>query len=474
MFPPRESKPACQFTLAVCLCWLIAWADLSIAEPGETGPVIQLMGESTTTHRTSPANVRRILQEPEISPAAALPNDPYAQDQWSFMPAELYAGAADIFSAQLHNASRSDVVVAIVDSGLRLDHEDYRTLPGYDFISDLSVGNDGDGRDSDPSDPGDWVDDAEVLADSSGTCVRTNSKWHGTAIAGIVGAESENQTGIAGGARQVSLLPVRVTGKCGGYVRDLLDGIRWAAGLSVGGAPANPTPARIINLSVGFPGQCTSAMQAAINDAVSAGAILVTAATNSAADLNNDPHSPASCNNVLTIGASLRSGSVAPYSALGNAVFLLGPGGNSSDGIISTDNSGERTPELGSSYGYHFGTSLAAAHVSAALATLLSIDPGLTNTQLQALLENSASPPTDAICTDGGCGNGHLNTQRAVRALLEGPTPIQDDQPATAAATPDAGGTASVSKIDICVILSALLLMSGYRRNRHVKRYQKH
>ncbi len=430
------------------------------------GPITQVMG-STAHHALSDTTAKqRTVQQTDAAAAlAALPNDPYAEEQWSFMPAELYAGAADIFSAQLHNASQTEVVVAIVDSGLRLDHEDYRTLAGYDFISDTTVSNDGDGRDNDPSDPGDWVDATDVQNDDNGSCVQTFSKWHGTAIAGIVGAESENQTGIAGGARHVSLLPVRVTGKCGGYVRDLIDGIRWAAGLPVANVPDNSTPARIINLSVGFPGGCSSAMQNAINDAVNAGAILVTASTNSAADLDSDPHSPASCTNILTIGASLRDGSTAPYSALGDRVFLLGPGGSARDGIISTDNEGDRTPVLNSSYGYHYGTSLAAAHVSAALASLLSIDPGLTNSQLQSLLENSATSSTDSNCASGACGSGHLNAQRAVQALLEGPTPsIANDQPVTAAASAEDTGVASFSITDIPAMLFVLTLVICYRR----------
>ena len=467
MFSPCIFSPARHITLAVLAFCAVGQTSITLAETRETQspivPVTQVMGYSGEIASDQTQQYQRVIREVETAAANdSLPNDPFANQQWSFMPTDQFVGAADIFSSQLHNANQSEVVVAIVDSGLRLDHEDYRTLPGYDFISDTVVGNDGDGRDDDPSDPGDWVDEVDVDNDTGESCQQTSSKWHGTAIAGIVGAESENQTGIAGGAKQALLLPVRVTGKCGGFVRDLIDGIRWAAGLPVNGVPDNPTPARVINLSVGFPGICKEEMQNAIDDAVKAGAILVTAATNSAVDLDTYPHSPASCENILTIAASLRNGQVAAYSALGSPVFLLGPGGNRKDGIISTDNEGDREPVLASSYGYHYGTSLAAAHVSAALATLLSIDPDLNNAQLKSLLRISANSTVDGDCADGDCGFGHLNTNRAVRSLLENPLPtvvddpVSNTEPPTAAAT---SGPEAIGSWSACESLLALLII---------------
>ncbi len=475
MFPPRISSPARRITLAAITLFAVGQTSITNA----AAPVTQVMGNTVEPATVqSPQNSRHIREIDPAAATAALPNDPLASEQWSFMTTGQYSGAADIFSSQLHNASQSDVVVAIVDSGLRLDHEDYRTLPGYDFISDAVVGNDGDGRDNDPSDPGDWVDEIDVLNDTGDSCQKTASKWHGTAIAGIVGAESENQAGIAGGALRALLLPVRVTGKCGGYVRDLIDGIRWAAGLHINGVPDNPTPARVINLSVGFPGGCTESMQNAIDDAVKAGAILVTAATNSAVDLDTYPHSPASCQNILTIAASLRNGQVAAYSALGSPVFLLGPGGNSKDGIISTDNDGAREPILASSYGYHYGTSLAAAHVSAALATLLSINPELSNAQLQSLLQSSANSTLDDNCNNGDCGYGHLNTNRAVRSLLENPLPVifNDPEPATAAASPGQSAIGSLSVADAILLLATMMLLLYHRAtvSRPIRQYRKH
>lgn len=446
----------------------------SVSAPGI---ITKVMGSRTLTPEFKPviASTTKLTKkvfDATTMPAAAepLPNDPYAADQWSFMAPTQFPGAANIFNTPDHNGIQAQVIVAIVDSGLLLDHEDYRTLPGYDFVHDPAIGNDGDGRDADPTDPGDWVNQSDISLDQVGpNCQITDSKWHGTAIAGLIGALSENQLGVAGGTSFASLLPVRVTGKCGGYVNDLIDGIRWAAGLSVAGVPDNPNPARIINLSVGFPGNCSGRLQSTIDDATKAGAILVTAATNNAVSLDTNPYSPATCNNVLSIGAALRNGLLANYSARGSDVFLLGPGGSASDGIVSTDNSGRQLADQQSGYGYHYGTSLAAAHVSAALATLLSIDPALSNTAVKNLLSVSATATTnDPQCEKGVCGSGRLNTNSAVNRLLN-PTNslnsdlpdsnnIQDDPPDTAAAQPS--GQSALGSISPTILLLLVLLLS--------------
>ena len=406
---------------------LLVSVPLSRADQAQSGTIHQSNAQpALPNHKnTKQLSVARL-------PAAAepLPNDPFAPDQWNFMTPDQFAGAANIFNPPDHNRNLSRVVVAVVDSGMLLDHEDYLALPGYDFVHDPDISNDGDGRDNDPTDPGDWVSTADLLERRvSENCQPTPSKWHGTAIAGIIGAESGNNLGVAGGSDFVSLLPVRVTGKCGGYVNDLIDGIRWAAGLSVSGAPDNPYPARIINLSVGFPGQCSHRLQTALDDAVKAGAILVTASTNNGVSLDTNPYSPATCDNVLSIGATLRNGEQAEYSSYGSNVFLLSPGGSARDGIVTTDNRGRSEADPASSYGYHFGTSMAAAHVSAALATLLTIDPSLSNQSLAKILSVSATPhTTDTRCNSSLCGHGLLNTNRAIQSLLN-PEP-QNDNPA--------------------------------------------
>lgn len=350
---------------------------------------------------------------------STVPDDTYAHQQWSLHKNPSIAGASGLFGSQNYLVAPTEVVVAVVDSGVMLEHEDLHFLPGYDFIHEPTVGNDGDGRDHDPSDPGDWVNQEDIDQQMvSAGCPLAESKWHGTAIAGIISATSYNATGIAGGSPAVSMLPVRVTGKCGGYVSDLIDGIRWAAGLEVKGVARNQNPANVINLSVGFEGSCSNAMQHAINEATDAGAILVTAATNSGADLDETPYSPASCENIIAVAATDRAGSITPYTALGQSIFISAPGGTVSDGIITTQNEGSELPMQKSSYGYHYGTSIAAAHVSSAIANLLSYKPDLSKSQIEQLLSVSASPTHyDPNCRQGQCGEGRLDAYAAMELL---------------------------------------------------------
>ena len=148
-------------------------------------------------------------------------------------------------------------------------------LPGYDMISDVDVANDGDGRDADASDPGDWVTQAE-LSNVRGPfyqCATSpnDSRWHGTKVSGLIAALTDNGVGMASVGRNVRVLPVRVAGKCGGYDSDIIAGMRWAAGLAVAGVPANPNRARVINLSLGGDGECTAAYKDAVAEINAAG-----------------------------------------------------------------------------------------------------------------------------------------------------------------------------------------------------------
>ncbi len=393
---------------------------------------IELPGHRSNSSKTLPDRTVATLAPLQNDTRSDMPSDPRRDQQWSFFETRHYKGASALFAARAHNSGNFPVVVGVVDSGVMLGHEDLELLPGYDFVSDNRVANDGDGRDADPSDPGDWVTAEEIAVDPVAGCTATRSKWHGTAVSGTIGAISDNQRGITGGAPSVLLLPVRVTGKCGGYIKDLVDGVRWAAGLPVDGAPANDYPARIINLSVGFSGSCPASLQNAIDGAVASGAAVVVAATNSAATLDNEPQSPASCTNVTTVGALLRNGSLAPYSAIGSALAVLAAGGSANDGIITTQNASDSAPDDKSSYGYHFGTSMAAAHVSATFATLLSIDPSLTNQSLQQLVRQSATDADNINgCPHNMCGAGRLNAKGAVDLLISGGADqLQNDPPA--------------------------------------------
>jgi serine protease len=367
-----------------------------------------------------------------------VPNDSSYANQWHYHAPATAAGGANLPGAWDVTVGSSNVVVAVVDNGL-LPHADIdsnildssgRVVPGYDFVTHPLIANDGGGRDADPTDPGDWVTVSESTSSSSPYygCEDTASTWHGTHVAGTVGAISNNGSGVSGVDWTAKILPVRVLGKCGGILDDILDGLRWAAGIPVSGVPNNANPARVINLSLGGDGTCDAGEQSAIDDALAAGAVIVVAAGNHLVgrDLAVSPGSPATCNGVITIAAVGRDGRRAYYSDYGTAVEIAAPGGDQStgaqDGILSTLNSGTRT--AGSdSYDYYQGTSMAAPHVSGVVSLMLAANPSLTASQVLTILQTTARAfPTGTIrdCTITTCGAGIVNAAAAVAAAANG------------------------------------------------------
>ena len=365
----------------------------------------------------------RLARDPRVAIAepdrwlrpALVPNDPDYYYQWPLHESVSEIAAANSPPAWDLSTGRRAVTIAVIDSGLvpHPDLDPQRVLPGYDFIGDALVANDGDGRDSDPADAGDWVDD-DHIARLGALCghARARSSWHGTQMAGIVGASGNNAAGIAGVNWGAYLLPVRVLGSCGGWMSDVADGVRWAAGLAVAGAPPNPWPARVINLSLGGAGACTAFMQHAIDAAVRAGAVVVAAAGNGA-----EPWSvadaaammPGNCAGVVAAASVDRSGNRSWYSRIGATVALSAPGF-----AWSLSNRGLTAP-AGSGYAAIQGTSVSAALVSGVASLMLSVNPALTPAQIGAGLRAAARPfPDGSDCAAGGCGAGMLDAQAAV------------------------------------------------------------
>jgi len=225
----------------------------------------------------------------------------------------------------------SGAVVAVLDTGFLPGHPDFiglNVLPGYDFASYFD--NDATpGRDSDPTDPGDGIDNDNPDHDAAQAACggeSSSSSWHGTHVAGTILAQSD-ATGITGIAPDASLLPVRVLGQCGGDDDDIADAIRWSAGIAVSGVPANSNPADVINLSLGGWGpDCDSVMGDAITDALAVGTITVVAAGNESDDARN--FSPASCTDAVTVAALGPAGAPAPYTNVGPVVDIAAPGGD--------------------------------------------------------------------------------------------------------------------------------------------------
>jgi serine protease len=365
--------------------------------------------------------------------AAAVPDDLLYPEQWNL--SSVYQGSPaygiDVEEAWEVTTGSPSVVVAVIDTGI-LPHPDVenRVIAGYDMISDADRARDSNGRDPNPFDQGDWCGGV--------------SSWHGLHVAGIVGAEAGNGIGVAGVDRQARIQPVRVLGACGGDSSDVTEAIRWAAGLPVPFAPINPTPARVINLSIGGAGGCTSFEQQAIDAAVAKGAVVVVAAGNSAQSLDVQPGSPATCDNVITVTATTRYGDRAAYSNVGSVVDIAAPGGEAIDaddeGILSTLNTGTTTPEpAGWSYQWYQGTSMATPQVSGVVALMIAARPDITPAQVLQVLQATATPfpespfepPPDGLgytCSSDPsapvhCGAGIVNAGAAVLAASQLPAP---------------------------------------------------
>jgi serine protease len=385
----------------------------------------------------------------------------------------------------------SSIVIADLDTGIRFDHPDFQggnILPGYDMVAadpttngsdgtDFSTANDGNGRDPDASDPGDWISAADnanpdfPVAD----CPVENSSWHGTQTAGLMGAATNNGVGIASvGHGTVKVMPVRVLGKCGGYDSDIMAGMLWAAGLAVPGVPANPTPARVLNMSLGGTAAC-GAYQDIVNQVVAAGAVIVVAAGNGDTNgIGTSVGSPANCTGVIAVAALRSAGDKVGFSNLGPEVAIAAPGGNCVNTaatapclypIMTTANSGTTTPVVGAAGGIYtdsfnasLGTSFSTPLTTATVALMLSVQPDLTPAEVRSKLQSSAQPfpatggsatgqtacvaPSAApaneqgecYCVVGLCGAGMLNAPAAVLAALGVHAAITDST-----ATPTAG-----------------------------------
>ncbi|KRG45950.1 peptidase S8, partial [Stenotrophomonas panacihumi] len=337
----------------------------------------------------------------------AVPSDPLLSLQWALAP-----GSAGINVQPAWDMSDgAGVVVAIIDTGV-YPHPDLAAnlLPGYDFLSDATSAADGDGRDADPTDVGDWAPAGLCRPHSRSTF----SSWHGTQVAGIAGA-SHNGEGVAGVGVRARLLPLRVSGKCGAYISDILDAIDWASGGSVSGVPANASPAEVINMSMGTTGLCSPSFQAAIDRAVSRGTVFVTSAGNGARDARHEY--PANCQNTITVAASKYDGGKASFSNHGPSVDLTAPGQE----ILTTHVNGPNEP-IEPNQRAVFGTSMAAPHVAGVVALMQAVARHpLTPARIEAILKATARPMPVA-CPEG-CGAGLLDAGAAVAAARAEPAP---------------------------------------------------
>ena len=361
-----------------------------------------------------------------------VPNDPLYSSQWHYQSPPGEMGGANLPPAWSITTGSSNIFIADIDTGI-LPHPDLlgRFQGGYDMIADVGTANDGDGRDADPTDPGDWITPAESASGPFAGCPVSNSSWHGSHTAGTLGAATNNGVGVAGVNWVSKIIPVRVLGKCGGFFSDIIDGITWSYGGNVPGVPNNPNPARVLNMSLGGTSSCLSSLQAAITNANAAGAVVSVSAGNG--NTNASGSTPANCNGVITVAAVGRSGQRASYSNYGAVVEIAAPGGSDGQNVLSTLNSGTTTAISGAGFIYvgYQGTSMASPHVAGISSLLLSINPALTPAQVLSTIQTTARvfpTGTGRDCSTVGtfiCGSGIIDAGAAalsVQSALFPPT----------------------------------------------------
>lgn len=358
--------------------------------------------------------LKQLAAEPELLDAepnfirrtTRLPNDSLFNLQWHYSMINLPA------AWDLTTGSR-EVIVAVIDSGILPGHPDLQgqLVPGYDFISNIQRALDGDGIDPDPTDPGDGSP--------------TGSSFHGTHVAGTIGAATHNLTGVAGVAWDVGLMPLRVLGRNGeGSTADIRQAMLYAAGLANASGTVPARRADIINLSLGGSG-FSSLDQQVINQVRAAGVIVVAAAGN---QNSSAPFYPAAYSGVLGVSAVQIDGTRAPYSSFGDHVDLAAPGGGTTDlngdgyidGVLSTSGN-DANQSLRYTYSFQQGTSMAAPHVSGVLALMKAENPLLTPAQVDQLLASGQlTEPLGDVVPNPQFGYGLIDARRAVEAARQG------------------------------------------------------
>ncbi len=402
--------------------------------------------------------------------------------QWYLRaPDATFVSSINAVGAWATTTGASTVTVAVLDTGIRPEHPDFKRADntsklytGYDFIgpepgttTDFTTAGDGNGRDADPTDPGDF-------------CSGSTSSWHGTQTASLIGAATDNSIGLASVGREVMVLPVRVLGKCGGYDSDIIAGMRWAGGISADPV-ANTHPAKVLNMSLGSDGACSAAYQSVFNDLYAAGVSVVVAAGNGvdtpAPGGGIGVGTPANCPHAIAVAGVRHAGTKVGYSNLGPEVVVAAPAGNCINltgnclyPIMTATNAGTTTPST-STYtdmlDAALGTSFSAPMVAGTVGLMLSVNPALTPDEIRLALKGgarafpatgassssitqcvapSASAPQDeCYCTTSTCGAGMLDVAGAVARVVPGNTVAPYVVVAASSSAPTAGASITLS-----------------------------
>jgi serine protease len=412
-----------------------------------------------------------VVNDPLFGPQDPTGNVTPLVGQWYLQaPDAVVVSAINAVGAWALTTGSSSITVAVVDTGVRFDHPDLvgKFFPGpaganygygYDFVSVTSISVDGDAADADASDPGTWGTAAQCDG------IAEDSSWHGTKVAGLIGAQTNNGVGMASVGRQVMLLPVRALGQCGsGYDSDIVTAMKWAGGIDVPGVPTNIHPAQVINLSLGGADNSTgtscdrNGYTAVVAQLNAKGIVVVAAAGN---DEGLAVAVPGRCPGVIGVAGVRHIGTKVGFSNIGPELTIAAPGGNcvNVDGgpclypILTTFNTGKTVPTVPSTDAYtdnSVGTSFSAPLVAATVALMQSVSPLITPAQVKAALQAtarsfpasgapdsavsglaiatcqapSAATQDECYCTTATCGAGLLDASAAVARAAATSTPV--------------------------------------------------
>ena len=294
-----------------------------------------------------------------IAQANLVPNDPNFANQWHLSKVSAPA-AWDLTTGS------SSVTVAVIDSGIDPYHADLsnKLVAGYNFLG------------------GSTSDTHDVYG-------------HGTAVAGVIGADTNSGIGVAGLGWKTTIMPlVVVTSSNTASYSNIALAINYAADQGV----------KVINLSLGGTSY-SSTLQNAVNYAWSKGTVTVAAAGNNS---SSAAFYPAALNNVIAVSASDSNDNKASFSNFGSWITVAAPGTY----IYTTKNGG--------SYSNWQGTSFAAPQVAGLVALLFARNPSLSNQQVVDLIKNN-SDDLGAAGFDANFGWGRINAYRAVQAVQSTP-----------------------------------------------------
>jgi serine protease len=428
----------------------------------------------------------------------------------------------------VNQGAGSNILVGVVDTGYTPHANFLGSLQqlgnapgkyGYQFISDCRISGDcppntPDSKatnypyHADALDLGDYVSKSDINASNgffTNDCLSSLSSWHGSHVTGIIAANgftSSNPSYMAGGAYGTGVVPVRVLGKCGGFLSDVTNGMLWLAGLPVisngVAVPPNPHPVQVISMSLGGYGACTNTEQDTIDkiNAITPNPpIIVVAAGNDEDDISH--HNPSGCKGVIVVAAKGPTNNLAYYSNYG-ATTITASGGDSTVAGCYAESNGARicpskiystiwsslqgyeTESMGgiSDFAFYEGTSMATPHVAAAVANIISLlkskNKNYTLYGITAILQQTAKTYTN--CGDYGCaGTGTLDAASAINYVLQNddvpvmPPPIAPLVSISGISNGGSGGGCSAITNGDDYSLILLLISSGlygYRRKK--------